>query len=200
MEKFEYSPIVISGPSGSGKSVLIEYIENQNPLFLEATGSTTRQKREIETGRMYFISKQEFELLIQTGRLIEYCIYNGNYYGVSKDEFEKLQDNYLIFNVGYSSAKVIKSMYQNTYMIYLLPPTKEELLRRLGDRGQERYELGIQETLNNALKFDYLLLSQPNDLETTYNDFMEIIEQKSPSKQKKLILAKNRDFINNFYN
>ena len=89
MDKFEYSPIVISGPSGSGKSVLIEYIEKQNPLFLEATGSTTRQKREIETGRMYFISKQEFELLIQTGRLIEYCIYNGNYYGVSKDEFNK---------------------------------------------------------------------------------------------------------------
>ena len=200
MEKIEYSPIVISGPSGSGKSVLIEYIEKQNPLFLEATGSTTRQKRDIETGRMHFISKQEFELLIQTGRLIEYCIYNGNYYGVSKDEFEKLQDNYLIFNVGYSSAKVIKSMYHDTYMIYLLPPTKEELLRRLGDRGQERYELGIQETMNNALKFDYLLLSQPNDLETTYNDFMEIIEQKSPSKQKKLILAKNRNFINNFYN
>lgn len=124
----------------------------------------------------------------------------GNYYGVSKDEFEKLQDHYLIFNVGYSSAKVIKSMYHDTYMIYLLPPTKEELLRRLGDRGQERYELGIQETMNNALKFDYLLLSQPNDLERTYNDFMEIIEQKSPSKQRKLILAKNRDFINNFYN
>ena len=117
-----------------------------------------------------------------------------------KDEFEKLQDHYLIFNVGYSSAKVIKSMYHETYMIYLLPPTKEELLRRLGDRGQERYELGIQETMNNALKFDYLLLSQPNDLETTYNDFMEIIEQKSPSKQRKLILAKNRDFINKFYN
>ena len=54
--------------------------------------------------------------------------------------------------------------------------------------------------MNNALKFDYLLLSQPNDFETTYNDFMEIIEQKSPSKQRKLILAKNRDFINKFYN
>jgi len=199
MEKYKYSPIVISGPSGSGKSVLIEYIEQQNPLFLEADGSTTRQKREFETGRMNFISRQDFELLIQQGNLIEYCIYNGNYYGVSKDEFKKLKDYYLMFNVGYSSARVIKELYQDTYMIYLLPPTKEELLKRIGDRGIERYNLGIEETMNNALKFDYLLLSQPDNLETTYNDFMDIIDKNSKSQQKRLILAKNKDFINNFY-
>ena len=68
MENKEYSPIVISGPSGSGKSVLIEYIEKQNPLFLEATVSTNRKKRKIETGRMYFISKEEFETLINNLR------------------------------------------------------------------------------------------------------------------------------------
>lgn len=199
MENKEYSPIVISGPSGSGKSVLIEYIEKQNPLFLEATGSTTRKKRESETGRMYFISKEEFELLIKNGGLIEYCIYNGNYYGVSKKEFEKLKEYRLIFNVGYSSAKEIKSIYQDTYMIYLLPPTKEELLKRLGDRGMERYNLGIEETINNAFKYEYLLLSQPDDLNTTYCDFMDIVEEKSKAQQKRLILAKNKDFVNNFY-
>lgn len=196
---FEYSPIVISGPSGAGKSLLIEYIEQKNPLFVEATGSTTRQRREIETGKMNFISINEFKNLIQEGNLIEYCIYNGNYYGVSKDEFEKLKENYVIFNVGYSSAKVIKSIHINTYMIYLLPPTKEELINRIGDRGIERYNLGIIETMTNAFKFEYLLLSYSNDLETTYNDFIDIIEQKSNSYQKKLILAKNKDFINNFY-
>lgn len=199
MENKEYSPIVISGPSGSGKSVLIEYIERQNPLFLEATGSTTRKKREIETGRMYFISKEEFELLIKSGGLIEYCIYNGNYYGVSRNEFEKLKEYHLIFNVGYSSAKEIKSIYQGTCMIYLLPPTKEELLKRLGNRDIERYNLGIEETLNNAFKYEYLLLSQPYDLNTTYCDFMDIVEEKSRSQQKRLILAKNKDFVNNFY-
>lgn len=199
MKNKEYDPIVISGPSGSGKSVLIEYIEKQNPLFLEATGSTTRKKREGETGRMYFINKEEFELLIKNGGLIEYCIYNGNYYGVSKKEFEKLKEYHLIFNVGYSSAKEIKYMYQDTHMIYLLPPTKEELLKRLGDRGIERYNLGIEETINNAFKYEYLLLSQPDDLKTTYCDFMDIVEEKSKAKQKKLILAKNKDFVNNFY-
>lgn len=199
MKNNEYSPIVISGPSGAGKSVLIEYIEKQNPLFLEATGSTTREKRKIETGRMNFISKEEFESLIENNILIEYCVYNGNYYGVSKNEFEKLKNYHIIFNVGYSSAKEIKKIYQSTIMIYLMPPTKEELKKRLGDRDIERYYLGIEETLTNAFNYDYLLLSQTDDLYATYCDFMDIVEEKSMSKQKKLVLAKNRDFINNFY-
>lgn len=199
MNNFKYSPIVISGPSGAGKSEFIEFVEKNNPLFLEAMGSTTREKRPIEHGKMHFISKDEFEKLILSGELIEYTKYNGNYYGVSKKEFEKLTDYYMIFNVGYSSAKIIKSLHQNTRMIYLLPPTKEELLERIGDRGYERYLLGIEETVKYALKYEYLLLSITNDLETTYNDFMDIVDQNSEAQQKKLILAKNKDFINSFY-
>lgn len=199
MNNFKYPPIVISGPSGAGKSEFIEFVEKKNPLFLEATGSTTREKRPIEHGRMYFISRDEFEKLILSGELIEYTKYNGNYYGVSKKEFEKLTDYYMVFNVGYSSAKIIKSLHQNTRMIYLLPPTKEELLERIGDRGYERYLLGIEETVKYALKYEYLLLSITNDLETTYNDFMDIVDQNSEAQQKRLILAKNKDFINSFY-
>lgn len=90
-------------------------------------------------------------------------------------------------------------MYEDTTMIYLMPPTKEELLRRLGDRGKERYLLGIQETMNYALKYDYLLLSLTNDMKTTTDDFMDIVNQKEESKQKRLVLAKNKDFITNFY-
>ena len=196
---YPYSPIVITGPSGSGKSVLIEYIEQNNPLFIEAYGATTREKRENETGKMYFISHDEFEQLIDKNLLIEYCIYRNNYYGVLKSELEKLKERYVIFNVGYSSAQVIQSMQKSTFMIYLLPPNKEELLRRLGDRGYERYLLGIEETVNNAEKFDYLLLSQTDNLKGTYEDFMNIVEQKNDYQKSKMILARNKDFIKNFY-
>ena len=196
---YPYSPIVITGPSGSGKSVLIEYIEQNNQLFVEAYGATTREKRENETGKMYFISHDEFEQLIDKNLLIEYCIYRNNYYGVLKSELEKLRERYVMFNVGYSSAQVIQSIQKSTFMIYLLPPNKEELLRRLGDRGYERYLLGIEETVNNAEKFDYLLLSQTDNLKGTYEDFMNIVEQKNDYQKSKMVLARNKDFIKNFY-
>lgn len=199
MKKYKYSPVVISGPSGAGKTELISYIEEKNPLFLEATGSTTRQKRENEIGRMNFITESDFKNLILSEKLIEYCVYNGNYYGVSTEEYEKLDDYYMIFNVGYSSAESIKKAHEDTHMIYLLPPTKEELLRRLGNRNHERYLLGIEETMKNALNYDYLLLSLTNNLEGTYNDFIDIVDENSKAQQKRLVLAKNKDFIKNFY-
>ena len=64
MEKFRYSPIILSGPSGAGKTEIIDFIEKKDSTFLEATGSTTRQKREIETGRMYFISFKNYNNII----------------------------------------------------------------------------------------------------------------------------------------
>lgn len=199
MNKTENSPIVISGPSGAGKSELIDYVEKNYPTFLEATGITTREKRKVEVGRMYFVSKEEFQQLILSNGLIEYCIFNNNYYGVPKSEFDKLKEYHLMFNVGYSSAREIKNIYDDTKMIYLLPPTSEELIRRLGDRGQERYDIGIQETMEYAFKYDYLLISITNNLQQTADDLIDIVNQKNIAQQKKLILAKNRDFINNFY-
>lgn len=199
MKKYENEPIVISGPSGSGKSELVNYIENKYPEFLEATGMTTREKRKTEIGKMYFVSKNEFETLISQNVLIEYCIYNNNYYGIPKSELEKLEQYHVIFNVSYSSAKEIKKMYQGTKMIYLLPPSKSELLRRLGDRGEERYLLGMEETMLNAFKYEYLLISLTDNIEKTAEDFMDIVNQNYSSIQKRLILAKNRDFVNSFY-
>ena len=199
MNKIENSPIVISGPSGAGKSELIEYVEKKYPTFLEATGITTREKRKVEVGRMYFVSKEEFQQLIISNDLIEYCVFNNNYYGVPKSEFEKLKEYHLMFNGGYSSAREIKNIYDDTKMIYLLPPTSEELIRRLGDRGKERYIIGIQEMMDYAFEYDYLLISITNNLQQTADDLMDIVNQKNTAQQKKLILAKNRDFVNNFY-
>ena len=193
------SPIIITGPSGAGKTELINYIEHINPKFLEATGSTTRQRRNDDDGKMNFISKKEFEQLIRNDNLIEYTIYNGNYYGVSKDEFKKLDKYKLIFNVGYSSAKIIQQEYIDAIMIYLLPPTKEELLRRLGSREYERYLIGIEETQKNSKYYDYLLISKTNNLKETCNEFMSIVYNDDKSNEKRLTLQRNIEFVENFY-
>lgn len=202
MSIYKNVPIIISGPSGSGKTQLIEYVEQNDSNFIEAFGCTTRNRRPNEVAAMYFIERQKFEDMIKDNEFIEYCQYNGNYYGVPKSELTKLDEINLMFNVGYSSARVIKSLDERSKMIYLLPPTKNDLLRRLEIRGQdadERYSLGMEETINNAFEYEYLLLSHEDSMEEIYADFMDIATEKNASKAKRLTLAKNRDFINNYY-
>ncbi len=199
MIRDKYTPIVLSGPSGSGKTELIEYIEQRNPEFQEAIGYTTRKKRESANEKINTITQEEFELLIKDDKLIEYCNYNGNYYGMPKSEFNKLSYCNLIFNVSYSSAREIKSIFENTPMIYMLPPTKEELLSRLGERDYNRYLLGIEETMKYAMYYEYLLISYRNDLPQIYDEFMEIAESKDSAMQRRLVLSKNKDFVNKFY-
>ena len=202
MDKYKNSSIIISGPSGSGKTQFIEYVEQNNSNYVEAFGCTTRSRRENEVTAMYFINRQEFETMIKSNEFIEYCEYKNNYYGVPKSEMEKLNEINLMFNVGYSSARVIKELDEKAKMIYLLPPTRYDLLNRLEVRGKEsdeRYLLGIEETINYALKYEYLLISYHNNMQNIYDDFMDITTQNSASLEKRLVLAKNRDFINNYY-
>lgn len=199
MQSLKNIPIVLTGPSGAGKTELINYIVKNYSSFMEASGFTTRPRRNGETEKIQSVTKEEFEKLISRNGLIEYCTYNGNYYGVPKSEFKKLEKYNLIFNVGYSSAKVIKSMYSDTLMIYLLPPDKKELLRRLGNREYERYLLGIEETMKNALKYDYLLISETNNLKNTCDNFMHIVEKNQKQIETKLLMQKNKDFIDDFY-
>ena len=194
-----YLPIVIAGPSGAGKTELINYITEHYSSFTEAAGYTTRPRRDTDNENIKSISKDEFEQMISSNGLIEYCVYNGNYYGIPKSEFQKLEKYNLIFNVGYSSAEIIKRIYSDTLMIYLLPPTKEELIRRLGDRERERYILGIEETKKNASKYDYLLVSETDNLEGTCNNFLNIVQQNQRQIQEKLKMEKNKDFVDDFY-
>lgn len=199
MSAYKYNPIVISGPSGSGKTELIDYISSNNKIFEEAIGMTTRSRRPNESAMMNFVTYDEFISKINEDNLIEYTLYNGNYYGVSKDELNKLNNRRVIFNVSYSSAKIIKKIDNRTILIYLLPPNKEELLRRLGNRGMERFILGMEETIKNAFDYEYLLISLTDNLPDTYCDFLDIVDKKRDYMQKKLILSKNRDFVNKFY-
>lgn len=202
MTNLKNFPIVISGPSGGGKTQLVEYVEKRNPEFVEAFGCTSRERRPNEITAMYFISRSEFENMIKNNAFIEYTEYNGNYYGVPKSELHKLGEKSLLFNVGFSSAKIIKDLDVRSKLIYLLPPRKEELLKRLEVRGsdaKERYLLGIEETINHAIEYEYLLLSHQDNMEEIYSDFMDIVTQKESSNERRLILAKNRDFVRNYY-
>lgn len=200
MKDKDFSPIVLSGPSGAGKNELIDYLKTKDIIFDEAPGITTRKRRLGESGNTDFISEEEFLKYLENDELIQYAIYNGNYYGTIKTSLDLLKEKQLLFNMGLDGTKSLKKIRPDSSLIYILPPNKEELIRRMGDRGIERYDIGYKQTLNSIDLYDYLLISYTDDLDLLYNDFMNIYLNKEEGKEKSLKLVKNKNFMRNFYN
>lgn len=200
IKKLEFSPIIFSGPSGAGKTELIDYLVKKDFIFEEAAGMTTRPRRPNEVGNTRFVSKEEFREAIHNNELIQYSEYNGNYYGTSKSALSLLQYRQELFNMGFDGAMSLKKIRPDSLLIYILPPNKEELLRRMGNRGRERYAIGRDQTMKSIGVYDYLLISYTDKLDQLYDDFMNVFEQNEKGKENSLQLTKNRDFMRKFYN
>ena len=153
-----FSPIVISGPSGAGKTELIDYFKKRDSIFEEAPGVTTRPRRVGETGNTDFITMDEFKRHIENDELIQYAKYNDNYYGTLKTALGLLHCKQVLFNMSYNGTMSLKRLRPDSSLIYVLPPTKEEIIRRMGDRDKRRYQIGLEQTLNSIDTYDYLLI------------------------------------------
>jgi len=142
--------IIISGPSGVGKGTICDRLLKELNAWYSVS-MTTREMRdgEVEGVNYYFISKDEFIKRIGEGKLLEYNIYNDNYYGTPKDKvLEKLDEGVNVFlEIDVNGAKNIKSIFPNALLIYIAPPSIEELRARLVSRGTEDLE-----TIENRLK------------------------------------------------
>ena len=132
--------IVISGPSGVGKGTICEkLIKDLNAWY--SVSMTTRGIREGEVDGVnyYFVTKEEFKKRIEEGKLLEYNIYNDNYYGTPKDKvLEKLEEGINVFSeIDVNGAKNIKNIFPDALLIYIAPPSIDVLKERLVGRGTE---------------------------------------------------------------
>jgi len=138
--------IVVSAPSGAGKTSIVRYLLEKNPNLSFSISATTRAKREMETDGKdyYFISVPEFQKRIADGDFLEWQeVYAGQYYGSLKSEVDRLgaEGKVVIFDVDVLGGINIKKFYgERALSIFIQPPTVEDLKKRLVGRGTETEE------------------------------------------------------------
>lgn len=174
--------IIISGPSGVGKGTICNVLLKELNAWYSVS-MTTRNIREgeIDGINYYFISKDEFKKRIDDGLLLEYNIYNDNYYGTPKDKvLEKLEEGVdVILEIEVNGARNIKKIFPDTLLIYIAPPSMEILKERLIGRGTEDLEtiekrLRIAEAEMKQVDFyDYVIVN--DDLDKAIGDVKRVI-------------------------
>ena len=132
--------MVISGPSGSGKGTVVSCL-TENTDFVISISATTRQPRDYEENGVHYFFKtlDEFGDMINNDELLEWASFCGNYYGTPKAYVEEklAEGKNVILEIEVQGAHQIKKLYPEAALIFLVPPSKEELMDRLCGRGTE---------------------------------------------------------------
>ena len=162
--------IVISGPSGVGKGTVRKALfEMKNHNLTYSVSMTTRKMREgeVDGKDYYFVTKDEFLKQIDNGNFLEYAEFVGNYYGTPLDKVNQKLDEgkEVVLEIEVEGALQVKKKVPDCVMIFLVPPSKEELYNRLKNRGTEAEEI-IQKRIEKANrefkvapKYDYIVVN-----------------------------------------
>ena len=181
--------IIISAPSGSGKTTICKYLQKLDSSISFSVSCTTRQKRanEVEGKDYFFITNEKFEKKINDAKFIEWEQIHGNfYYGTLKSTLEKAinEDKRILLELDVKGAMSVKKLYPNKSLsIFIEPPSVEVLKLRLEKRGTDNDERIIKrlERLESELSyksnFDYHVIN--DDLDQAVNEIMNIIKNKS---------------------
>jgi len=178
---------IVSGPSGAGKSTIIHRVMEQDPRLAFSVSHTTRPPRPGEThGRdYYFVSREEFERLIDEDAFLEWANVYGEYYGTSKWEIDRLTGlgKDVILDIDVQGARqVMEKLERNRWVsVFILPPDLETLRQRLISRGKDPMDrierrLAVAKTeISQADLYDYRIVN--DDLEGSIRRLTEIIER-----------------------
>jgi len=191
--------LIVSGFSGAGKGTIVKSFLQKNKEVKLSVSATTRERRqgEIQGQHYYYITKDQFESMIDQGDMFEYASYVGNYYGTPKsfvmEELEKGND--IILEIEMQGALLVKEMYEDAIMIFVVPPHAGDLKDRLVGRGTEDMD-----AINNRLKrsfeetelmehYDYLLVNDKLDDAVTSLEGIRIAEK---NKYKRFLHLKDK--------
>lgn len=177
--------VVLSGPSGTGKGTVIRQILEDHEQVRLSISATTRAPREGEKhGEHYFfVTRDEFEDMIQNNAVLEYAEYCGRYYGTPKAPIDTWLENGddVILEIEVQGGAQVKEKCPDCVTIFILPPSEEELENRLRGRGTEDEETiqkrlaTAKEELKEASRYDYNVVN--HDVAETAAEIMEILRK-----------------------
>lgn len=165
--------VVVSGFSGAGKGTLMKALLSRYDNYALSISATTRKPREgEENGREYFfLDKDQFERMIDQDKLIEYAKYVDNYYGTPKDYVmgKMAEGKDVVLEIEIQGALKVKKRFPQALLLFVMPPSAQELKRRLIGRGTETMEV-IEARLKRAVEesegiesYDYILINDKID-------------------------------------
>lgn len=189
--------IVVSGFAGSGKGTLMKRLTGDYENYALSVSMTTREPRpgEVHGREYFFVSKEEFEQKIRNGGLIEYAVYVENYYGTPRayveEQIEEGKD--VILEIEVQGALKVKERFPDAVLIFVLPPSVEELYQRLKNRGTETEDV-IRKRMRRAAeevsvieKYDYIMIN--DELEESVKRLHGLIESahNTPGRNEEFI-------------
>jgi guanylate kinase len=174
---------VIAAPSGAGKTSLVRALMEREPALRFSISYTTRRQRPTEEhGRDYFfVAKEEFERMASSGEFLEHATVFDNRYGTSKRQVEQslAGGRDLILEIDWQGARQIRAAMPECVSIFILPPSRDELERRLRGRGTDAEEV-IRRRLDDAAadmthwrEFDYVVVN--DDFERALGELRDVV-------------------------
>lgn len=177
---------VFTGPSGAGKGTLLSRLQEQDDRLFYSISATTRAPRPGETNgvQYYFLSKAEFEEKIAQHAFLEYACYVENYYGTLEAPVnEKLEQGFdVVLEIEVQGAMQVHEKRPDAVMVFIAPPSFEELAARLRGRGTEDEEKVLKrlETAKEELKqqdrFDYVIVN--DELDRAVEELRDILAKR----------------------
>ena len=177
--------IAISAPSGTGKTTIIKNILKKYPEIVFSISATTRPKRPGEKNGIeyYFVSEDEFINKIESKEFVEWEKFYDYYYGTFKSTIEENINSgkSILLEIDVKGALSLKNIYPDAHLIYIMPPSFEELVKRLSERRTENeidFKKRIQRAemeLSHKDRFDYIVINK--DLNKAIVETSELIKK-----------------------